>query len=285
MPLSYPLFVLLYILSIVGGVAGGLLLFVGWKRLSRDTIIASARKNIAYVIVLALLPLVTLVENILRNPDETTKEIVYTNWIFTFSGDAIRVLQDRLDYQLLADLSIVVYVWVFSFVLYFTPILLISLNDSATIRRYSVAMMINYAVLIPFYLFFPVTVTGLYADSGVTPLLYINTNWGRMVTSVDPLNNDFPSGHVSMVLTTLLVLVSCGWRRGAFTYFLIAAVAGLTFSVLYLGVHWPADVFAGVALAIFATIASKNVPLQEVVGRFMGRVSSMIAGDVPEENS
>jgi len=269
----------------VGGVAGGLLLFVGWKRLSRETIIASARRNLAYVIVLVLLPLVTLVENILRSPDETTKEVVYTNWIFTFSGDAIRVLQDRLDYQLLADLSIVIYVWVFSFVLYFTPVLLISLNESPIIRRYSVAMIVNYAVLIPFYLFFPVTVTGFYADSGVTPLLYINTNWGRMVTSVDPLNNDFPSGHVSMVLTTLLVLVSCGWRRGAFIYVLSAAVVGITFSVLYLGVHWPADVFAGIALAIFATIASKNERLQGAVDRLMRRVSSWIAHDTQEETS
>jgi len=269
----------------VGGVAGGLLLFVGWKRLSRETIIASARRNIAYVIVLVLLPLVTLVENILRNPDETTKEVVYTNWIFTFSGDAIRVLQDRLDYQLLADLSIVIYVWVFSFVVYFTPVLLISLNESPIIRRYSVAMIINYVVLIPFYLFFPVTVTGFYADSGVTPLLYINTNWGRMVTSVDPLNNDFPSGHVSMVLTTLLVLVSCGWRRGAFIYFLCAAVAGVTFSVLYLGVHWPADVFAGIALAIFATVLSKNERLQGAVDRLMRRASSRIVRDTQEETS
>jgi membrane-associated phospholipid phosphatase len=278
MPLSYPFFIVAYALSMIAGIFAGLLLFVGWKDLWWRKALASAKYNIGYVLLLAVLPLTTLVENAIRNPEEATEEVIYTNWIFSISGNAIRVLQDRLDYQILVDVSIVVYVWIFTFILYFTPILLLCLDDRVTIRRYSVAMLFNYVVLIPFYLFFPVTVTGFYADSGLTPLLYINTNWGRVVTSVDPLNNDFPSGHVSIVLTTMLVLASAGWDRRGYVYFLAASVAGIVFAVLYLGVHWLADVFAGLVLAVGATMLASNEKVLMAVDRYARRLSEKLVG-------
>lgn len=278
MPLSYPLFIAAYAVSMIVGIFAGLLIFIGWKNLWWRKALASAKLNLGYVLLLAVLPLTTLVENAIRNPEEATEEIIYTNWIFSISGDAIRVLQDRLDYQILVDMSIVVYVWIFTFILYFTPILLLCLDDRPTIKRYSVAMLFNYVVLIPFYLFFPVTVTGFYSDSGLTPLLYINTNWGRVVTSVDPLNNDFPSGHVSIVLTTMLVMASAGWDRRGYVYFLAASVIGIVFAVLYLGVHWLADVFAGLVLAVGATMLASNEKVLAAVDRQVRRVSAMLVG-------
>jgi membrane-associated phospholipid phosphatase len=137
-------------------------------------------------------------------------------------------------------------------------------------------LLFNYLVLIPFYLFFPVTVTGFYSESGLTPLLYINTNWGRVVTSVDPLNNDFPSGHVSIILTTLLVLACAGWDRRGYLYFLAASLIGIVFAVLYLGVHWLADVFAGLALAVGATMLAGNAKVQMAVDRRVRRLTAAI---------
>ena len=279
MPLSYPLFIAAYALSMVAGIFAALLLFVGWRDLWWRKALASAKYNLGYVVLLASLPLISRIESAFTNPEEATQEVIYTNWIFSISGNAIRVLQDRLDYQILVDFSIVVYVWVFTFILYFTPVLLLCLDDRVTIRRYSVAMLLNYAVLIPFYIFFPVTVTGFYADSGLTPLLYINTNWGRVVTSVDPLNNDFPSGHVSIVLTTMLVLGSAGWGRRGYVYFLAASVVGIVFAVLYLGVHWLADVFGGFVLAVGATMLASNEKVLMKIDRQVRKVSERLIGD------
>jgi len=279
MPLSYPLFIASYVLSMVAGIVAGLLLFVGWKNLWLKKILESVKFNLVYVLLLIVLPLTTLVENAIRNPAEATNEVIYTNWIFSISGNAMRALQDRLDYQIVVDMSIVVYVWLFTFILYFTPVMLLSMDDRATIRRYSIAMMFNYLVLIPFYILFPVTVTGFYADSGLTPLLYINTNWGRVVTSVDPLNNDFPSGHVSMTLTTLLVLTSAAWDRRGYVYFLAAAVVGIVFAVLYLGVHWLADVFGGMVLAVGVTMLTGNERVQMTVDRYVRKLSVRLVGE------
>ncbi len=279
MPLSYPLFIVSYALSMVLGIVIALLLFVGWDQIWWRKALKSARFNLVYLTLLAALPLSTLVESALSSPDEATDEVVYTNWMFSIGGNAIRVLQDRLDYQVVVDISIVVYVWIFTFILYFTPILLVCLDDRLTMRKYSVAILFNYLVLIPFYTLFPVTVTGFYPDSGMTPLLYINTNWGRVVTSVDPLDNDFPSGHVSIVLTTILVLMYAGWDRRGYVYFVAISLAGIVFAVLFLGVHWLADIFGGLVLGVGATMLASNEKVQMAVDRQARRVTTALVGE------
>ncbi|OGS52088.1 MAG: hypothetical protein A3K75_00645 [Euryarchaeota archaeon RBG_13_61_15] len=273
MPFSYELFFALYIVSMAVGIFIGLLVFVGWKDLFWRKALESARYNVLYIALVVGLPVLMLIEHIFRDPGESTREIIYTNWIFSISGNAIRILQDRLDYQLLVDFFILVYVWVFTYIIYFTPVLLLAKDDRSTLRRYAIALMFNYIVLLPFYIFFPVSVTGFYADSGITPFLYINTNWGRMVTSVDPLDNDFPSAHVSLILTGLLVLLAAGQDYKRYSYFLAAATVGITFSVLYLGVHWLADVFGGFLLAVGAVLFSGSERIQMAFDRYVRKIT------------
>ena len=279
MPLSYETFFALYIASMIVGIFIGLLVFVGWKDLFWRKALESARYNALYVALVIGMPLLMLIEHIFRDPGESTREVIYTNWIFSISGNAIRILQDRLDYQLVVDFFILVYVWVFTYIVYFTPLLLLAKDDRATLRRYAIALMFNYVVLLPFYIFFPVSVTGFYADSGVTPLLYINTNWGRMVTSVDPLNNDFPSAHVSLMVTSLLVLIAAGTEYRRFNYVLAAATVGITFSVLYLGVHWIADVFGGFLLAVGAVLFSGSERIQMAFDRAVRKATKRLLED------
>ena len=276
MPISYTLFVGLYTLSVVVGIAAALLVIVGRENISLHKLFESAKYNLLYIVIIATAPLLVLLEHAFVAVELNSKEVVYTNWLFSIGGNAITILQDRLDYQVLADLSIVIYVWVFAFVLYFTPILILTLDDRATFRRYSLAMLFNYVILLPFYIFFPVTVTGFYADSGMTPLLYIDSNWGRMVTSIDPLNNDFPSAHVSLVVTALLILVYAGVDYRRYYYFVACAAMGITFSVLYLGVHWLADIFGGFALAVVAYMVSGNQRVQMAFDRHIRSLTRRI---------
>ena len=259
----------LYAVSVAVGIVAALLVVVGRRNLSLKRFLDSVRFNLVYIVIVGAAPLLVLLEHYLVGADQNTKEVVYTNWLFSIGGNAIRIFQDRLDYQVLADLSIMLYVWVFAFIIYFTPLLILAIDDRATFRRYSIAMLFNYLILLPFYIFFPVTVTGFYADSGMTPYLYVDTNWGRMVTAIDPLNNDFPSGHISLVVTTLLILVSAGVDYRRYYYFVAFAAVGITFSVLYLGVHWIADVFAGFVLAMGAYLVSGNIKVQMTFDRYV----------------
>ena len=273
----------MYAVSVVVGIIAGLATVVGWRNLSLSRFVESLRYNLLYAAIIIGAPLLVLIEHAVASIEPNSKEVVYTNWLFQIGGNAIRLLQDRLDYQVLTDFSILIYVWIFAFIIYFTPILILALDDRPTFRRYAIAMLLNYLVLLPFYIFFPVTVTGFYADSGMTPLLYIDTHWGRMVTSIDPLNNDFPSAHISLIVTALLVLVSAGVDYRRYYYFVACSAVGITFSVLYLGVHWLADVFAGFVLAIGAYVISGNERVQMTFDRCIRRLSSRFEKTEAEE--
>ncbi len=278
MAISYPLFFAVYLVTIIIGMIAALLITVGWKDMWWRRTVASAKYNIVYLIILAGLPSLIQLFDILEikglvNPGS---EVYYTNWIFQLSGEAIRVIQDRLNYALIQDFFIVAYVWVFTFITYFCPVLLLVRDDRATIRRYAVAMLLNYLILIPFYAFFPVAVSGSTPESGMRPLLYVSTNWGRLVTSVDPLNNNFPSGHVSLMVATFLVFYIAGAAYKRFYYFLAVSTVSITFSVLYLGIHWPPDVFAGFVIGVATFVASGSPKIQLTIDRYVRTISKWI---------
>jgi len=214
----------------------------------------------------------------LTGSGDATKEIVYTNWIFSLSGGVIRIIQDRLDYRIIVDFFNAIYVWLFTFFLCFVPVLFCTLDDRLNLRRYSIAMTINYAVLMSFYAVFPVSVSGSHPDAGITPLLYTDTYWGRMVTNVDPLNNDFPSANVSIITITLLTFAYGGDSFRRVYQFLIATTALVVFAVLYLGIHWPADVFAGFLDAVFAFTVAGNEKVQMTIDRYVRMANKRLFG-------
>lgn len=284
MALSYAAFFTIYSISTVLACFAGVLIVVGWKNMSLRNTLLSLRYNAVYIILLAAFPLVIQIQDIaeraVTGPGEVLKEIHYTNWIFSVAGSAVAVLQDRLNYAIVTDLFAIAYVWVFTFLTYFAPILLLSKDDRTTLRTYAIAVILNYVVLTPFYLLFPVSVTSSHVAAEMTPLLYADPHWGKMVTSVDPLNNDFPSGHVSLSTTTFLVFVYAGTQYRRFSYFLGGATVAIVFAVLYLGIHWPADVFAGFVVAVAATVAARSDKVQMTVDRYVRRASRWLFKDL-----
>jgi len=277
MVLSYPAFFAIYSVSIVIACFVGVLIMMGWKEMSLRRALQSLRYNAVYIIILAAFPLLVqaqdLVERATWGPESTSKEVHYTNWMFSIAGGAVAVLQDRLNHAIVTDFFAITYVWLFTFLTYFAPILLLAKDDRATLRTYAIATMFNYIVLTPFYILFPVSVTGSHVAAQITPMLYSDPYWGRMVTSVDPLNNDFPSGHVSLSTTTFLVFAYAGSRYRKFSYFLGGSTIAVVFAVLYLGVHWPADVFAGFLVAVGATVAARSDRVQMTIDRYVRIIS------------
>ena len=273
MVLSYPLFFTVYAATLVIGAIASLLLIVGWSNISITKVFASVKYNIIYVAILIALPLLILQTRLEINAEN---EFYYTNWMFQLSGEAIKVLQDRLNYSVLQDLFIAIYVWVFSFIIYFSPILLLVKDDRATLRRYAIAMTLNYLVLIPFYVFFPVAVSASTPEAGMRPVLYDSLNWGKLVTSVDPLNNDFPSGHVSLMVVTFLVFYLAGIEYRRYYYFLATATTAISFAVLYLGIHWPPDVFAGFVVGVAMAVVSGSPRIQMTIDRYVRMLTGRI---------
>lgn len=287
MALSYSAFLAAFFISLFAAVVAGILVTVKWRNLFVMKALLSFRYNVLYVLLMMLFPLVVKVIEYLQgrisDPTSRFDEVVYTNWMFNISGGAIRVLQDRLNSRLLTDIFIIVYVWLFAYIMAFPSMLLFAKDDRLLMRRYAIAMLLNGLILTPFYALFPVSVTGSHPESGMTPLLYISVDWGRMVVSVDPLDNDFPSGHVSLSVTTFLVFMLAGFEYRRIAYFFGGATAAIVFSVLYLGIHWPPDVLAGFFVGVAATVMSGMERVQMTIDRYVRLASEKLLGIRPDE--
>jgi membrane-associated phospholipid phosphatase len=256
--LSFTEFLLMFVASLAAAALAGL--FFVSRSLSVRKAVTIAKKNVVFLVVLAILPAMTLTIDLLdvTVTDHVTKQMEYTDWFMEMGGGTVSALQTRLNYGIMIDTSILFYVWVFSFVTLFSPALLLLTGDERTLRRYSVAMAANYMVMIPFYILIPVGVASASPESGVLPLLYVYPNWGHLVTSIDPLNNGFPSGHTSLMVTTFLVFLLARGKYRGYSAFLGIAAGGIVLSVFLLGVHWPIDVLVGAVIAGGAAYLSGN---------------------------
>jgi undecaprenyl-diphosphatase len=76
-----------------------------------------------------------------------------------------------------------------------------------------------------------------------------------------PQDPSFPSGHASSSFACALVLA---WAAPRLTAMLLVLAAGIAFSRVYVGVHWPLDIAAGallgVAVAITLRLLEANPP-------------------------
>ncbi len=278
--IPFGLFLVLYVVSLALAVFAGLVVLVGYGNMYLHKTLRSLRFNAVYILMLFALPSVIILIDMLvpQSPNSLVREDIYTSWLYQLGGGAIRVLQNWLNYGLFTDIFVFAYVWVFTFVSFFSPILLLAKDDRETLRRYSIALILNYLVLLPFVIFFPVSVPGGYPGSGMTPLLYVKSNWGRMVTSIDPLNNGFPSGHTSLCVATALTFALAGRQYRRYAFFLVVATSSIVFSVLYLGVHWPMDVVSGAAVGVFVVVLSRTRRVRSAIESLFDRVAANIVG-------
>jgi len=285
MALSYPEFFAIYVSGLAIATVIGLLVLVGWDDIWIKKILRSARFNMIYLAILAALPLLIEFHGFLGTgtpgSGEMAREVRYTSWVYEFGGGIVEIVQSWLNYGIVTDFLIIVYAWLFYFLIYFAPVLLLARDDRRTLRSYAIAFMITYAFLALFYAIFPVSVSSSYPETGVVPILYVNTYWGRMVTSIDPLNNDFPSGHVSLSVTAFLIFATAGTNYRRFSYFLGAVTIATGIAVLCLGIHWPADVLAGVIIGVLAVVAARNERIQMTADRWVRAISDRIIK--PEE--
>jgi membrane-associated phospholipid phosphatase len=288
MVLSYAGFYVIYASSLVLATVIGLLVLVGWKDIWLKKILKSARYNAVYIVILTAFPLLIELHGFLgggpSGPGEMAKEVRNTSWVFDLGGGIVKILQSWLNYGIVTDFLIIIYAWLFYFLIYFAPVLMLARDDRLTLRKYAIAFIITYCILTLFYAFFPVSVSSSSQETDVVPILYVNTYWGRMVTNIDPLNTDFPSGHVSLSVTAFLIFATAGTTYRRFSYFLGAVTVATVFAVLCLGIHWPADVLSGFLVGIFAAVAARNDRIQTTIDRWVRAISDRILKPVEEES-
>ena len=122
-------------------------------------------------------------------------------------------------------------------------------------RVFALAVTVDYAISLPFFLFFPVPERWAYPESGA---ILLSDLWApkliEIFRPISGLDNCFPSFHVSLtvVMVALAFLYRLRYRWSALWIGLL-----ITLSTSVLGIHWLTDIVAGLATGILAVTVAR----------------------------
>lgn len=170
---------------------------------------------------------------------------------FRLLGDGVVAMQSWFPGELVNAFSFL-YVLLFPLTLVSASLWLLS-KESSMFRGYCVSIAIASTLLLMAHGLMLSPRPALDPSSGISPFLYQDPFWGPLSADIISRGQSFPSGHTALL--TVAVLSMRGNRRGAGVALIIL---GLTIvGVLYLGLHWPADVVAGLFLGWFSVLSGR----------------------------
>jgi serine/threonine protein kinase len=173
-----------------------------------------------------------------------------------FEGGVDFVHHDATTDAVALGFSLVYFV-IFPAIAVVTVLMLMRMRDSRPLLILSAAATVDYAISLPFFLFFPVPERWAYPASNAILMSDLLTT--RLIQAFRPisgLNNCFPSFHVSATV----VLVLCLYRaRVPFRHVTVPLGLAIILSTFALGIHWTPDIIAGVASGIISIWAAERL--------------------------
>ncbi|WP_228744883.1 phosphatase PAP2 family protein [Paenibacillus sp. S150] len=179
----------------------------------------------------------------------------YTSFVFGLEGHFVRNLQHLFYTPWLTPIIVFFYIFMLQSVL--AASLGVYLLDKNRVMLYATCYMIiiNYAIAIPFYLYFPVNEVWSYVPAGVRfTMLDVFPRFEQEYRPLSGLNNCFPSLHTAISVSTALLAYRSGNRRWMAMTTVSAVI--IVFGIFYLGIHWLTDMVGGTLLAVLSTTAA-----------------------------
>ena len=176
----------------------------------------------------------------------------FTSFVFGLEGHFVQSVQHLFYTPWLTPIIVFFYIFMLQSVI--AASLGVYLLDNNRLMLYATcyAIIINYAIAIPFYLYLPVNEVWSYAPAGVRfVMLDIFPKFEQEYRPLSGLNNCFPSLHTSISVTMALLAFRSGNRR----WMVITATTAviIVFGIFYLGIHWLTDMMGGTLLAVLAS--------------------------------
>lgn len=141
------------------------------------------------------------------------------------------------------------------------------------------AIMINYLIAIPFYLFVPVSEVWSFDPNVRFIMLDAFPTFESSYRELSGLDNCFPSLHTSISVTLAMLALRSGNKRWA--WFVSLSAAAIIFAIFYMGIHWLSDMLAGTALGLFASAAGIRLSAYTSRGELPVVHAPRIAGNSP----
>jgi membrane-associated phospholipid phosphatase len=129
-------------------------------------------------------------------------------------------------------------------------------REIAPMRVLCLAVAIDYLVSLPWFLLFPVPERWAYPESSA---MLLSDLWSsRLIDAIRPisaLNNSFPSTHVSL---TVVVIAVCWLFQVRLRNTVTALGITVILATFLLGIHWLADILAGVAAGALSVAIARR---------------------------
>ncbi len=129
-----------------------------------------------------------------------------------------------------------------------TIITLMLRADLSAYRLLCLSVAFSYLLSLPFYVFFPVPERWAFPDSEA---VLLSDLWSsKLIEAIRPisgLDNCFPSFHVASTVVLILVSYLCRLRLRSC---MLALGSTVILSTYVLGIHWVADIVAGLAVGV-----------------------------------
>ncbi|MDP5272765.1 phosphatase PAP2 family protein [Chengkuizengella axinellae] len=181
-----------------------------------------------------------------------------TPLFYGWEGNIVYTIQNFFQNDILTIILVFFYVVVFTSLIIASFLVYLNEKDHKLFYTFCYAIMLNYGIAIPFYLFFPINEVWAHEPAGVSFLMLdVFPTFETEYRALSGLNNCFPSLHTSISVTLSLIALKSSnmkWKR-----IVLISAAIIIFSIFYLGIHWVIDMIGGVLLAVFAVYAAQRI--------------------------
>ncbi len=177
----------------------------------------------------------------------------WTDSVHALEGNFVLWIQNAFENDILTTFLNFHYLFVYLFLIYVTTVYYAYTSDRDMTDKVTMNYLLIYAIAVPYYLFFNVEVTSSWIP-GMDALLYHDGIYSTFYATHDPLDNAVPSLHVAIPFGILMLnylhvkqkgIVMKEWRHYRYHMFILINTIIFIFAILYLGIHWVADIPLG----------------------------------------
>jgi membrane-associated phospholipid phosphatase len=168
-----------------------------------------------------------------------------------FAGISIW-LQSAIPASIGPSFFAIVYYAGFAIFMITLPLYFLSMGENKILKRYCLSLALASFLLVFFKIMVLSVRPNLDPGSGSVGPLLGDPFWGPISLDLSPKGNSFPSGHV-LTLTAAAIAI---WPMKRLRILVLGLLCLIVLTVLYLDIHWPLDIIAGIAIGVACGLAA-----------------------------